>query len=154
MIYTVIQSLKIGILKAKKTTTILCFIVISSLGYTQQISKNNSNTVLYGIITNSQTQKPLYGVSIWIKELQRGVITDKKGRYTLKVPSGEYTITVSYVGFSKITEKSHIICHFIRKKKRERLVNSQNSRTFAPLSVQSLAGCRVPCYVVLGRQTI
>ena len=105
MIYTVIQSLKIGILKAKKTTTILCFIVISSLGYTQQISKNNSNTVLYGIITNSQTQKPLYGVSIWIKELQRGVITDKKGRYTLKVPSGEYTITVSYVGFSKITEK-------------------------------------------------
>lgn len=105
MIYIANQSLKMGILKTKKLSVIVFFMLISALGYAQQVSPNNNKTALSGKITDSKTNEPLYGVSIFIQELQTGATTDEKGRYIMKVPSGEYSIILSYVGYSKITEK-------------------------------------------------
>jgi len=105
MKYAANQSPNIGILNAKKLPLMVCFILISALGYAQQSTLNSNKTALSGVITDSKTNEPLYGVSIVIEELNEGTVSSEKGRYILKVPPGEYTIKLSYVGYSKITEK-------------------------------------------------
>ncbi|WP_268125601.1 TonB-dependent receptor [Roseivirga pacifica] len=48
----------------------------------------------------------LPGASVMIDELNKGVPTDKNGYYTIvDVPAGEYTLTVSFIGYKKIEEQ-------------------------------------------------
>ena len=57
-----------------------------------------------GTVTDDYGE-PLPGVNI-VYSAGHGVVTDLNGEYTLKLPPGEYDLTVSYVGFE--TQKKHI----------------------------------------------
>lgn len=63
------------------------------------------NGVLTGKITAPETGEELTGVNIFIVELGRGAATDIDGDYTIEnITPGEYSVRVSYVGFSNIEE--------------------------------------------------
>ena len=53
-----------------------------------------------GTVTDATTGETLIGASI-LYEMGKGVTTDLDGQFSLKVPSGTYTLTISYVGYLK-----------------------------------------------------
>lgn len=52
-----------------------------------------------GVVTNSEDGTPLPGVSVAIKGMQVGTVTDMDGRYSLNIPDENAVITVSFMGF-------------------------------------------------------
>ncbi len=56
------------------------------------------NTVS-GTITDARNQ-PIIGVSVYAPEVQKGTITDEKGKYVLtNIPNGAVKLTFAYIGF-------------------------------------------------------
>jgi TonB-linked SusC/RagA family outer membrane protein len=54
-----------------------------------------------GIVTDAQTNKPLFGVNILVKGTGIGTATDQKGHYSLMVPSLQDTLRFTFIGFKK-----------------------------------------------------
>src|SRR5574343_1739990 len=52
-----------------------------------------------GKVTDQQTGKPLEGVSVKIKNTTQGTVTNAEGQFSLKAPSTESVISISYVGY-------------------------------------------------------
>jgi len=70
-------------------------LIISFNGVTQ----NNTQTIR-GVITEKLTQTPIPGATIQILSLQKGVVSDSLGRFSLKnIPPNRYEIRISSVGF-------------------------------------------------------
>ncbi|WP_459641221.1 carboxypeptidase-like regulatory domain-containing protein [Flavobacterium sp. CGRL2] len=44
-------------------------------------------------------KQPVIGANVYITELQTGTVTDINGKYSIEVPNGAYTVSISYVGF-------------------------------------------------------
>eukprot|EP01133_Synstelium_polycarpum_P011878 gene11878-13843_t len=58
-----------------------------------------------GVVTQASDGIPLPGVSVFFKGSKKGTFTDVNGRYSLRVPQGENTLTFTFVGYeSKETE--------------------------------------------------
>lgn len=55
---------------------------------------------LSGYVKDAQTNEPLPGAVVHIREARRNIIADANGFYRTALPPGAYTITVSYVGYS------------------------------------------------------
>jgi hypothetical protein len=62
---------------------------------------------LTGIITDDKG-KPLPYASVSVKENGRGTTANQEGRYSIELNTGDYTIVVQYVGFTKQEQKIHI----------------------------------------------
>ena len=60
---------------------------------------------LDGNIKDEANGEALIGVTITIKELKRGTVTNTYGFYSISVPKGNYTVEVSYVGYETISKK-------------------------------------------------
>jgi iron complex outermembrane receptor protein len=68
-----------------------------------------SQAVLKGRITDKNNNQQLVGAQIYIPELQKGSISDDKGNYQIKnLPTGRFSIQVSYVGYASQTKKIEI----------------------------------------------
>ena len=59
---------------------------------------NQQNTVVTGIVRNSKTGEPLVNATIYIEKLQRGVMTDQYGSYSISLPAGNYLLSVYGIG--------------------------------------------------------
>ena len=59
---------------------------------------------LSGIITDQNSGESMIGVSVIIKELNTGNITNEYGFYSITVPKGSYTIQLSYLGYETYKE--------------------------------------------------
>ncbi len=60
-----------------------------------------ADALLQGRIVDSATNRPLAAAEVRIQELNRRVVTDSSGRYQFgTLPAGEYTLLVTYVGYS------------------------------------------------------
>lgn len=59
---------------------------------------------LSGTITDASTNETLIGAGIFVSETRSGITTNEYGFYSLTLPAGTYTVTVSYVGFETVTE--------------------------------------------------
>jgi TonB-linked SusC/RagA family outer membrane protein len=55
-----------------------------------------------GTVSDRSTNESLPGASVMIKGTSIGSITDIDGKFTLKIPSGENTLVVSYIGFETV----------------------------------------------------
>lgn len=60
------------------------------------------NGIIRGAIYEEKTGQPLYGVSVFVKELSTGTITDFDGKFELQVAPGTYTLQVSYISYLTI----------------------------------------------------
>ncbi len=59
---------------------------------------------LSGVISEDKSNETLIGVNIIIPELQTGTTTNEYGFYSITLPEGNYTVVISYLGFSSISE--------------------------------------------------
>ncbi len=58
-----------------------------------------------GTITDADTGEPLIGASILVKETAKGTITDFDGKYSIELPPGKNTLTISYTGYAALDQE-------------------------------------------------
>lgn len=63
-----------------------------------------SDYTLSGTITDKSNGETLFGASVFLTGTTLGVITNEYGFYSLTAPEGDYTLTVSYLGYSEISQ--------------------------------------------------
>jgi TonB-dependent receptor len=64
-----------------------------------------SAATVTGRIRDANTNSFLLGATITLRELNREVVTDREGNFTLHdVPAGSYTLVASYLGYSDVTQ--------------------------------------------------
>ena len=52
-----------------------------------------------GVITDKISSESLIGVSIYIKEINSGTVSNEYGFYSLTLPKGNYTLNIGYLGY-------------------------------------------------------
>ncbi len=57
-----------------------------------------------GNITDADNGEGLIGATVLVKELNTGGVTNEYGFYSLTLPKGEYTLSISYVGYETFTQ--------------------------------------------------
>jgi hypothetical protein len=63
-----------------------------------------------GIVEDESTGEPLVGANVFIEGSTMGSSTDQDGFYfIINVPPGTYSVTVSYVGYEKITQSEVLV---------------------------------------------
>ncbi len=62
-----------------------------------------------GKITDGNSGEALVGVTIFVKELRTGTVTDVYGNYSLTLAGGKYTLTFSYIGYQSIERSVDLI---------------------------------------------
>jgi hypothetical protein len=66
--------------------------------------KNNpGNVTLSGYITNKDTKEAVSGVTVFIKKLSLGTISNEYGYYTMTVPRGIHVVQFSFIGMREKT---------------------------------------------------
>ncbi len=79
-----------------KTTKLLSFFFLFSL-YTLSSSAQKKFTIS-GFIKEASSGESLLGANVYLKETLQGTQTNQYGFYSLTVPTGKYTIVISYIG--------------------------------------------------------
>lgn len=69
-----------------------------------QFSFSQQKYTLSGTIADSQNNETLIGVNVTIPELKTGVTTNEYGFYSITVPSGTYTVQISFVGYQTVEQ--------------------------------------------------
>lgn len=69
------------------------------------LSVYSQGVILRGMVTDKETKEPLIGASITTNSKGKtiGTITDIDGKYQIELDKGDYTFTVSYVGYTFVT---------------------------------------------------
>ncbi|MEX0599605.1 MAG: carboxypeptidase regulatory-like domain-containing protein, partial [Rhodothermales bacterium] len=76
-------------------------VLVFALG---DLSAQQTGTVT-GVVTDARDGRPLSAVQVQLRALQRGVLTNAEGRYTLEnVPVGEHELTVDRLGYQATTQ--------------------------------------------------
>ena len=64
--------------------------------------KNKSgNVILSGYITNTDTQEPVAGATVYMPKLSVGTVSNEFGFYALTVPRGSYSTRISFIGMKE-----------------------------------------------------
>lgn len=66
-----------------------------------------SQTYIKGVVKDVLTNETVVGASVTVSEKQ-GTSTDIDGNYSIEVPDGKYTVSVSYVGYEKMTKEVEV----------------------------------------------
>jgi len=64
----------------------------------QPVKASKKKSKLTGRILDD-TKQSVIGANVYIKELETGTVTDANGKYSIEIPNGSYTVSISYVGF-------------------------------------------------------
>jgi TonB-linked SusC/RagA family outer membrane protein len=72
--------------------SVLALVCLAAVAQAQTVS---------GRITAVENGEPLPGVNVLVRGTNQGTTTDNNGKYTLKLPSANATIAVSFIGYSK-----------------------------------------------------
>lgn len=73
-------------------------IFVTSVLFLQQNSFAQGYNV-NGIVTDAETGETLVGATVFVPEIQYGVVSGPDGTYNLSLPEGEYRIVFSFVGY-------------------------------------------------------
>ena len=58
-----------------------------------------------GSVKNQQTGEPVFSVSVYFPQLEKGAITDENGDFTIKnLPSGDFKLVVSSIGYTSYSK--------------------------------------------------
>ncbi len=89
-----------------KRLALLIIVSIVSVGAVchRQQDQNSNFGSIEGLVTDSETGKPLMGASIMIEDTRLGAITDAKGMYRIeRMRAGTYVILTGLVQYQKVT---------------------------------------------------
>ncbi|MEI8087286.1 MAG: carboxypeptidase-like regulatory domain-containing protein, partial [Paludibacter sp.] len=79
----------------RKVITLFVVIMMAQLSFSQVLVK--------GIVVDKTTNEALVGVSVFNPATSVGVMTALDGSFAIKVPSGNHSLTVSYIGYTSQT---------------------------------------------------
>jgi hypothetical protein len=82
---------------------LLLFFLTSFTTFSQE------NSTLSGTVYDDYNNETLIGVSIYFPELNSGTTTNEYGFYSITVPKGNYTIQISYLGYSTLLETIELL---------------------------------------------
>src|SRR5687768_17495962 len=77
---------------AARLSVLLLFLCTQLFSYAQE-------KTITGSVVDQQTGKPMEGVNVRIKNTSNGTTTNEKGEFTIKAPSSESIVSVTYVGY-------------------------------------------------------
>jgi hypothetical protein len=78
----------------------LCLLMLLSVSFTYA-----QKSTLSGYVKDASNGEVLLGASIYLTELQNGAVTNEYGFYSIKIPNGQYTVKVSYIGYATVTKQ-------------------------------------------------
>lgn len=65
------------------------------------LSQNNG--ALKGVVVDSNTSEPIFGVNVYIASINKGAATHLEGEYEIKnIPAGLYSVRFSYLGYLEL----------------------------------------------------
>jgi TonB-dependent receptor len=67
------------------------------------------NGTIRGAVYDESNGDPLFGVSVLVKELSTGAVTDFDGKFEIQAAPGTYTIQVSYISFTTVELTSVVV---------------------------------------------
>lgn len=70
--------------------------------------ESTAQSTIKGTLRDAETNEPMVGVNVAIKESQKGTITNDKGEYSISVYHGNHTVIFSFIGYE--TVKRQITC--------------------------------------------
>jgi hypothetical protein len=76
----------------------LCCLLLSLTSFSQQAYME-----IKGTVTDAETKQPVPGASVYLDQTTKGTTTTENGTFNLKVPSGNYNLVVSYVGYKSLS---------------------------------------------------
>ena len=88
--------MKYHLLKSTFLTTSLVIFLFSFSTFGQQ------KYTLSGTISEQSSNETLIGVAIIFPEIEKGVVTNEYGFYSITLPEGRYKLQISYLGFQDI----------------------------------------------------
>lgn len=77
---------------------------LAFLGLAFTLTTQAQNVTLSGYIRDAASGEELISASI-VNESRQGTVTNIYGFYSLTLPAGEYTFTISYIGYETMTKK-------------------------------------------------
>lgn len=86
----------------------LFFLLLTAPVFSQEINTSGSSKqkiTISGTISDSNTNETLIGATIFIEELKTSTLTNEYGFYSLTVPSGNYNLKISYLGYKLLSQK-------------------------------------------------
>lgn len=76
------------------------FILIFSFVFVSELYSQKSTATVNGIVKDAVNKEPLIGAYVFIENTSFGAVTDIDGKFAiLNIPSGDYKIKVSYIGY-------------------------------------------------------
>jgi hypothetical protein len=82
-----------------KTYKIVFFLFLPFLGFTQE------KITIGGYVRDAKNGEEMIGVNVYVKELQIGTQTNLYGFYSLSLPAGNYTLSLSYIGYNTLQKE-------------------------------------------------
>lgn len=67
--------------------------------------KAQEKFTLNGYVKDAQNGEELLSVTVYVDEIQNGVVSNNYGFYSITLPAGQYTVSYSFIGFEKFTQK-------------------------------------------------
>jgi hypothetical protein len=80
---------------------------LAFLGLAFALTTQAQNVTLSGYIRDAASGEELISASI-VNESRQGTVTNIYGFYSLTLPAGEYTFTISYIGYETMTKKVNL----------------------------------------------
>jgi len=84
---------------------------------------NAQEFTISGSVTDNESGETLLGATIYAKEIGKGIVTNEYGYFSLTLPEGTYTLSISYVGFKTFEQ----VVFLTENKKLDVQLNLDNS---------------------------
>ena len=78
------------------------------LGDIKELSTDGIATI-NGTLIDAQTDEPVIGATVNIKNLDLGTITDVDGKFILEIPAGVHYLNISFVGYEDINKSLRVL---------------------------------------------
>ena len=84
----------------KTTVWLLWFFFLTCM-----VAMGQTSHTISGTITDKSNGETLFGASVFLKGTTIGVVTNEYGFYSLTAPEGDYTLSISYIGYTEINKE-------------------------------------------------
>lgn len=70
--------------------------------------KSQTRFTISGYVRDSLSRESLIGASLLVKEVKKGVSSNQYGYFSISLPEGEYTVSVSSLGYTPLEKKIYL----------------------------------------------
>ena len=80
-------------------------LIICSFALVSHLCLGQERFTVSGVVTDSYSNETLIGVTVTIEELETGTVTNQYGFFSITLPTGQYSLKASYLGFETFRQE-------------------------------------------------